>query len=89
MLGLLEAMAAALEEVDSVAARYRPPVESPSRGSGRRRGLTSDCIGLLLAQEKERDWNSVYEEVLERIQGNDKCVCVASNGDDVVGSNDP
>jgi hypothetical protein len=40
----------ALEVVDRVAARYRPPVEIPRSGSGRRSGLTSDCIELLLVK---------------------------------------
>jgi hypothetical protein len=42
--------AAPLEDVESVAARYRPPVEIPRSGSGRRSGLTSDCIELLLVK---------------------------------------
>ena len=41
---LLEAMLATLEDVDGVAPRYRAPVERPKMGSGRRRGLTIDCI---------------------------------------------
>lgn len=46
---LLEDIAAfVLDDVDRVAARYRAPVERPRIGSGRRRGLTSDCIELLL-----------------------------------------
>jgi hypothetical protein len=63
VLVLLEAMAAALDEVDSVAARYRPPVEIPRSGSGRRSGLTSDCIGLLLLRALERS-QSCWIEVL-------------------------
>lgn len=46
--GLMEGMVAvfwdAFVVVDSVAASQRLPVDMPRRGSGRRRGLTIDCI---------------------------------------------
>jgi hypothetical protein len=67
-------MAAALDDVDRVAARYRPPVEIPRSGSGRSNGLTSDCIELLL-QKGMRGVSLVFEAVLTKIVNLDYLKC--------------